>query len=500
MISILVVEDEEYARKSLVKKIKEYHAGDKVQVLEAADGEQGFELYCKYNSDLVLTDIKMPGLDGLGLLKKIKERNRDSLVIIVSAHSEFEYAREALKMGAIDYLLKPVNDEKLKDCLDKFYNKNREEKREQLVTGKDMVTRYILKSIRKNEDKDIIGKNMFQKIFTNYQILALYLPQIRILNKEEMLVKLSGVFGEEMWTGFRIVEVDNKIWALCVNMDKEEYFISRKIVRVFAEDDQQIYIGKSSIYSDSTDIGEAYQEAFQYLKYKLFANKQIISKKDIKGKNVEEYYLSNETEDMLKLALDRRNESKFHYMIKQVMMEVKKCGWITMECLELLYSQITVALRRSLKSYLGTRESFELSKTSIIDFNSLDEVETYFLNIGRNICRISSEEENKDVVEVMMEYAKSHLSQEITVKEIAENILFMNSTYVSHLFSKKQGISFSSWVKNLRMEKARELLESTDLSITEVAFLSGYNDTSRFIRVFKSENGMTPNKYKQKRK
>ena len=141
-----------------------------------------------------------------------------------------------------------------------------------------------------------------------------------------------------------------------------------------------------------------------------------------------------------------------------------------------------------------------ISKREVIDFNNLEQLEEYFTNIGCNICRLVSQDEKaKDIVEVMIEYATAHFNQDITVKEMAENILFMNSAYVSHVFSEKQGISFSSWLKNLRMEKARELLENSQLSVTEVALMSGYNDTSQFIRVFKAENGMTPNKYRNQK-
>ncbi len=89
MISILVVEDEVYARKSLIKKIQEYDTQNQLQLFEAVNGEQGYELYCEKNPYLIMTDIKMPGLSGLDLLKKIKEKNKNSLLIMLSAYSDF---------------------------------------------------------------------------------------------------------------------------------------------------------------------------------------------------------------------------------------------------------------------------------------------------------------------------------------------------------------------------------------------------------------------------
>lgn len=500
MISILVVEDEVYARKSLIKKVKEYDTQNQLQVIEAVNGEQGYELYCLNNPYLVMTDIKMPGLNGLDLLKKIKEKNKNSQVIMLSAYSEFEYAREALQNGAMDYILKPIEDEKLKACLDKFLNETREEKREQLVTGRDIVTRYISQSIKKSGDNDLIGRSMFQKVFSNFQMLAIYFPQRSGLNKEDMLLRLGDILGEEMWTGFRIVEANEKIWTIVVNMEKNVNYIALKILKAFSEYGYQASIGQSAAYSDPMKINEAYREAVNFLKYKIFTKNQIISKNSFQEKDLKEYYLSSQKEEFLKQALLGKNEAKTKYIIQQIMKDIRMNGWISMECLELLYSQITVILRRYLISYIDPQENSGISKREVIDFNNLEQLEEYFTNIGCNICRLVSQDEKaKDIVEVMIEYATAHFNQDITVKEMAENILFMNSAYVSHVFSEKQGISFSSWLKNLRMEKARELLENSQLSVTEVALMSGYNDTSQFIRVFKAENGMTPNKYRNQK-
>ncbi len=500
MISILVVEDEVYARKSLIKKIKEYDTQNQLQVFEAVNGEQGYELYCEKNPYLIMTDIKMPGLSGLDLLKKIKEKNKSSLVIMLSAYSDFEYAREALQNGAMDYILKPIEDEKLKACLDKFLNKTREEKREQLVTGRDMITRFISQEIKKSEEKDLIGKTMFQKVFPGYQVLAIYFPQRSGLKKEAILLRIGDVLGEEMWTGFRIVEINEKIWTLVINSEINVNYVARKILRVFLEYDYHAAIGQSAAYSDSAKLSEAYQEAVNFLKYKFFTKNQVISQNDLPEKQLKEYYLSNEKEEFLKQALLSKNETKTKYIIGQIMEDVRKKGWISMECLELLYSQITVILRRYLASYMDSPENGGISKREIVDFNNLEELSEYLTNIGCNICKLAPQDEKaKDIVEIMMEYAATHFNQDITVKEMAENILFMNSAYVSHVFAEKQGISFSSWLKNLRMQKARELLEDSQLSVTEIAFMSGYNDTSQFIRVFKAENGVTPNKYRNQK-
>ncbi len=96
----------------------------------------------------------------------------------------------------------------------------------------------------------------------------------------------------------------------------------------------------------------------------------------------------------------------------------------------------------------------------------------------------------------MASYVRQHYNREISLQELAEKELFMNQDYLSHLFARKKGIGFAAYVKQVRMERARELLQQEQYSVTEVASMSGYNDTSQFIRFFKQETGMTPKKYR----
>ena len=115
MISVVVVEDEEYLRRELVLTTPWEKFGCTV-IGEAADGVSGAELILRTKPDLVVTDIRMPGMDGIGMLKEVRRQGRDEgrpVAIIVSGHQEFEYARSALKLGVEDYLLKPIDDREL---------------------------------------------------------------------------------------------------------------------------------------------------------------------------------------------------------------------------------------------------------------------------------------------------------------------------------------------------------------------------------------------------
>ena len=142
-LKLLVVEDELYAREALVRKIRQYDTAGDFQILEASNGKEGFGLYRQEQPELVITDIRMPGMDGLELLENIRQLGQKTQVVILSAYSEFAYAQKAIQYGVSDYLLKPVSDEALENCLDKFMQRHKKERGEALITGKDMVTRLL---------------------------------------------------------------------------------------------------------------------------------------------------------------------------------------------------------------------------------------------------------------------------------------------------------------------------------------------------------------------
>ena len=108
-MKVLVVEDEFYARKAMIRQIKKYDQDGLFEISEASNGEEGWEFCEKYKPELVLTDIRMPKMDGIQLLQEIRNNELEIKVIILSAYSDFEYARSAIVNGASDYLLKPID-------------------------------------------------------------------------------------------------------------------------------------------------------------------------------------------------------------------------------------------------------------------------------------------------------------------------------------------------------------------------------------------------------
>ena len=511
-MKLLVVEDELYAREALVRQIQKYDAAHAFEILQAANGADGWEICQKSDPELVLTDIRMPKMDGLQLLEQIRRDGRKTKVIILSAYSDFEYARSALANGAFDYLLKPIDDEMLAKCLDRLMTQYRTERKEALLSGRDMVTQYLIKSIRKPDYSGFVEKNMFVRTFPSYQMGVIFFGGMTRRNahgfseenQERFLTALEQEYGAPFLTQIRFLELEPELWVLVIRPDGDTLFFWRHVRKLLECQDTTVRLGISAVYHSNAALGMAYKEAADLLKCRLNWAEPLLFAGRLKPETFQEYYLTKEQEELLAKALEYGNSRKTAEVLKEIFEEVERHLPIRCDCLELLYSQIIVLYRRAI-SLEDTAATLEKGSERLFQFDSLAELRDYLTRIAVSLCQMNcadTEPEKKtaqsgsEIVAKMTAYALENYSMDITVRELAESVFFMNQNYISHLFAEKKGISFSAFLRQVRIGHAKELLKEEKWSVTEVAAMVGYNDTSQFIRIFRQEVGVTPMKYR----
>ena len=184
MMKILIAEDEIYARKSMKKQIMELDFGREFQILEAQNGEQGLALFRQEEPDLVFTDIRMPGYSGLELLELLRKKELQTKVILISGYAEFEYAQSAIRNGAYDYLLKPIDQEKLQIVLERILGDGAGilENEQELVAPSTI--RKIMDEIKEHYTENITLTGLAEK----YAISVSYLSE---LLKEHLQLSFS---------------------------------------------------------------------------------------------------------------------------------------------------------------------------------------------------------------------------------------------------------------------------------------------------------------------
>lgn len=498
MRNILIVEDEVYARRSVKKQIQECSPFRNFQVFEAENGKKGLEIFRREDIGLVFTDIRMPVMDGLDLLREIKAIRPDCRVVMISAYADFEYAKMAMKLGAEEYLLKPISETELRQCLSlKSYEQRRE-----TDTGEDLVTRFILSHMFSGTEAggDVLAARMFRKVFRCYQVMVLQFPEGQAPGRENMIRLIENCGKDDIFTGFRLLNVTNNRYVAVIRFDGDTTFLVKRLMVRLKDQGCVVYAGLSVEKEEVEHLAASYQQAVTALESKIFTQEYLNLYQDTCENRTDSFFMADSQKDQLVLSLNKGDGKRAQKVLHEVCGQIRENPAVNSWSLEFFLTQITLIFQQSMENKkTGDSQRRTMFRYELVQFFSLDQMEQKLTEDAQKICRLPArhaKRQSGDVVERMKEYARKHYAGDFTVKQLAEEIFFMNPAYLSHLFAEKTGESWSSYVKKIRMEKAAQLMEERDFSITEIASMTGYNDVSLFIRNFKQATGMTPKRYR----
>lgn len=492
MMKILIAEDEIYARKSMKKQIMELDFGREFHILEAQNGEQGLALFRQEEPDLVFTDIRMPKMDGLELLREIKREDPEAKVIMVSAYADFEYAKSAIKFGAEGYLLKPIEDAELEEFLMKFRQQSTRKKEHAMFSGKDIVTRFIAQSVQEEDaGKDLLAERMFGKVFWKYQVLVLWFAGRKYPDREEFMLWLHNIYGQEVWTAFRLIELEKDIWMMVMGADGQSRFRQKRIVQKLPKEGYECYLGISAECQEPGELKSALAQATAAAENRIYSDEHLLEYRELAKIKAVKYEMTEEQKNFLQIALERKCRDRIQSAFSEIFRDMGEKGRIHVDSLEIFLAQAALMIHQA--------AGRPIPRLRLIDFANMEEMKSRLLETALEYCACGPEvrsSKGEDIIRGMKEYAQKNYHMDISVRMLSEKVFFMNAAYLSHLFTEKTGISYSAYIRRLRVEKARELLERDAYSITDIASMVGYNDTSQFIRIFKQETGMTPRKFR----
>lgn len=532
MIRILIVDDEIVIRKGIITSIDWESMGMSIAG-EASNGREGYEKAIALKPDIVITDVRMPVMDGLELTKLLKENMPDVRVVIISGYDEFKYAREALRMGVNEYLLKPIGaDELIKIMLkqyDEIIRKNDQVSQDSRIKSifrenlSFMQARFI-GSVLKGESKnpsDITEKARELNVDLSgreYQVIIIDIDDFLLITEnktesekdfiktnvrnmsEEILnpsVK-SVVCLSEADSLFSVINVKDSNRYDLFNLYKEiRYTVNKKYGITLT-------ICVSNIYKSISDLPKAYDEAVFILKNKAFAGKdKIITTKDVEklGSVSQVMYPSSEEKEVigylktmdtekLSTVLERMYSSFINS--KADYEEVKNICLRMITIAESQLDELGVDYRKYTDRQFGTYSEIE-------KYETLEDIKLWMKNIFRGYIEAMQKGKNekfKGIVKVAMKYMNDHYSENIGVEDIAA-ITYVSPNYFSRVFKKETGKSFTEWLNNVRLDKAKIILKDLRFRVYEVAEQVGYNDYKIFTHNFKKYVGCTPKEYRE---
>jgi len=443
MMKILIAEDEKYDRET-VKHIINENFSDELQVYEAKNGREAIELSESIRPDIVIMDIKMPGIDGIQALKEISASLPNLYSIILTAYDYFDFAKEAVKINVKEYLLKPFAKEEIIEKISagiQFVKKEQNKRRSQI------------------EDKE--------KIYTLLPVLENQLSDL-IIND-----KLMGV--------------DYGMYLRCLNMN----FIN-SYAMVISIKDKYGYTDISRNEKDQIKIriGD-YIKEYINRKYKCIGNYMFYEELtyfiQIENENTEDF---KNLEIDLAFNLRREIKKRFNISIRAGLGEIYNS-----------VEHIVESYRQATKCLVYNSDNVNIIHINDIDEKMLEEkiinhniISSNLIDVKDNKIKIANKIKMK-LFEDVKNFIKENIETELELEKVASNF-GLSVYYFSRTFKEVTGINFSDYINKCRIDIAKELLSNGEMNIKEVCYKVGYNDPNYFSKVFKKYEGVSPVNYK----
>lgn len=504
-MKILIVEDEIRIREGIEKLLSKLDADLEIAG-ESEDGKEGLELTRKLKPDIIITDIRMPGMDGLEMLTKIAEEGLGAKAVVLSAYSEFEYARSAMKLGVTEYLLKPISYNDFAQAIENVMHqveKDRQEKPPQIGTIEQIFHALIDGRMEINEEVAAYLKNNYSiEESQPFVIVCAYLGT----DYETVLGKTKAYFQHafSVYTSLSycmIEELYRNSLVIILYHYKDAHDLERWMqYQILKHSMTKLSVGWIET-SGINGLKEAFDRLYPYMDWNISLNSEVmISYPKITDVQTFSCSYPMELETRVKLAVcsaDWDNvESavrEFHESFQDgkiyLPKEIKECY------VRFLWAIIGMAKE------MGCLEHRDLEQKKLLGMIMNAKMREELIQAASFLLEnIRKEQEEENVTHLTVKRVKSLIHEfygsGITLDEIGGK-LNLTPEYLGTLFHKEMGITFSNYMKNYRINKARELLCSTQLKLYEIARQVGYSDPKYFSKVFKEVTGQLPGEYRK---
>ena len=507
MIKLLLAEDERYALKSLEQKIADL--GGEYQVIgTAANGAQALALMEKERPDIVLTDIRMPGMDGLDLIRRMRTDYPDITAVIISGYQEFEYAKRAMSLSVTNYLLKPVEINELKDCLEQCVLRRRKAQEEK---HRDVV------SVMKD-------KTFLDTAFTatgNYTVL--YAVAGNPLSSADNIIHplISGLSSETFEEALRrYFPASSSIYCFdgvftnekAVILQTERLNIKSFQLRLTSvtRDLEQKFGWPLSVHieflNDQKGIGDSITRCHKAAAAHAQMGRSVVSYAKETGDSMHELseicekVITNDLISLLRLLLQQKQYSLIRPNLTPIFEQ-----WEEHSCTIREMQKELVYLLDSLKYSSLNDAVFEFNSQFYVEnlFSSsvsYEQLEDNFTSLLTGLFEKTNppKETSADaLIESSIEYFTQNLDSNITMQMLC-NKYQVSQVYLCRIFKKQLDMTPIDYFIHMKIDRAKELfLQYPTLPVKDVAEMMGFSDSYYFSKVFKKITGQTPSSFRE---
>lgn len=531
MYHVLVADDEPRHRRGIADMIKTLRPN--YRIFTVKDGLEALQIVEDNRIDIILTDIRMPNMDGLTLIENLMTRSESIKIVILSVYGHFDYARQALKCGVFDYLLKPLEFKAISEVLDKL-DTALEKERVSLQDGMNLrrklssaipvyeqhlLSRWVRSALSQEELREIV--RLFPGGHGGFVLLAKF-------HEKEIAETYTSDEFEEVKTSFKnwmsqiyqtigpslsfnlegkdpiivsiITSTHSLKWLMRRDMERFSGFINQ----VQTEFGITLSLGVGNWVADLyQEAPRSYVQASKALEYTFYCGPKLILFDEIAYNPDKPSLRMIPAETGIANALTQLDNVKAEQALESLIQKLMEGDYPSPAHLKdsILYVLVNevktseVLLRHEEASNIISEMEFQIPACE-----SLDEAKGKARHyLQRMISSIESRKDNKNdrIIELCKAYLMEHYMDDLSLEFVAKQFFF-SPAYFSSFFKSHTSMTFTEFLLRLRMDKAKELLGDGDKKISSIALSIGFRDAGYFTRVFKRETGLSPEEFRKK--
>lgn len=529
MYKIMLADDEGIVIDSL-KYIIEKEFGESCEIESAKTGRSVIELAESFRPDIAFMDIQMPGINGIEAIRQIKERNPHIIFIIMTAYDKFNYAKEAVNLGVFEYLNKPIDRKVIKNVLDEAMKKIDKERdtrskeliiREKLETIIPIIENGFIYDIlfQENFSEDVVNFKNILDISDDYGYMAVLIcgddqQGSRMTNAVGSSIRINRIYNllreklKDTFNCFVGSAMGNKIvvfhpWPEA-KMDYSDRIDliekAREMIRSLKREHDASFRMGFGLVGTLEELPNSYAKALEALAY---MDGSVAHAGDLPVNVVYEENYPVELEKSLFAALNRKDTESainnagrfFDWMVSNYPEDPDD---IRLKTLEFVLRAESNMYEKSGGMYRFSSRSNYLSTAMKLEPHT--ELKNWFIEKIREVCHAAqsnSDEQSGSIIDRACRYIEdNYRDRDVSLDDVSREV-DISPYYFSKLFKEGTGENFIEYITRIRIDRAKELLLETSLSMKEICARIGYSDPNYFSRTFKKNVGVTPTEYKE---
>jgi len=501
-MKILIADDEDYTREGLIESIDWDEFGID-EVMQASNGQEALKIVKWFHPDIVLTDIRMPKMDGIAFATELLENNRESRVIFISGYMEIEYLKSAIRLSVVDYIEKPIDLAALQNALAKAVKEVKENRRNQAAVEnqRDIQQQTLVSLLCSKESASRTMEKLAREVNfplnTGYVCVHVQHP-VREQPQDGDMEKMLDILRSRQGRALGRYDKEKRQFQMTLSVQEGKQYQVMPICTDLLEAFPNAWIGVGMdardyrhIYKSCRTAAAAVNCAFYQPEQRLFrVSEEILRKSTIEPGVYGEFLqiLSGPPEQLRK-------------WFQEMFADLRKNIYCPREQVYTLMVSLLMALYRKYPELYGQYPAIgneEQIQSGLAEMESLQEIETLLDELLSWIQERTEEKSGYSrIVQSAIDYISQHYGEkDLSVAQIAEHLHF-SPAYLNVLFKQEMKVTIKQYLSNYRLERAKLLLERGYCKVTEIAEQCGYTNANYFAKVFRDATGVTPAEYRK---